>query len=88
MPHTAEPKRPTKSFEHWLALAKETVVREWLLEIVPPRRQIIIRVRFGKPWVSSNIISQQCYRGSEYGHTDWSIYDIVGKFGGSQPILI
>jgi hypothetical protein len=43
----------------WLALAKETAVGEWLPEIVPPRRQIGVRVRSGIPWGSSNIVSQR-----------------------------
>ncbi len=51
-PHTAERAEETpKSFGHWLALAKELAFGEWLLEIVPPRRQIGVRVRFGIPWV-------------------------------------
>jgi len=35
-----------KLFRGQLALTKEFVLREWLAEIIPPRRQIVVRVRF------------------------------------------
>lgn len=55
-PRTAEPKGPAKR----LALTKETIAGEWLLEIIPPRRKIWVCVRNGVPWGSISIVSQQC----------------------------
>lgn len=49
-PHTTEQKGPKV-----LALAKELAGGEWLLEIIPPRRQIGVCVRFGIPCETSSV---------------------------------
>ena len=75
-------RRDPRSSGQWLALAKELVLGEWLPEIILPRRQIGVRVRFDIPSPSSVTMPTE----GSTGHTDWLIYDIVGKSAGSHPI--